>query len=371
MTGATLKALNPVIAGMQKAAGLNSNPGNYSNFVTWQVGFTFQAPLGMRAPLANTRQAQYSLLRARAYLQQVVHQTTHSLARFFLEIDANFKQFKTASRLRAAAAIRLESARAMYEEGRWTQDRFLDAVATYATAVANEAQYKTTYNISIVALEEAKGTLLAYDNIAVAEGAHPAKAYRQAADIQGAHRRFSINPDGPQISPRQVGPLNTDPVDNNPPPGVDPPSGDLPLPAPAGPLGPRPQPIAPYSPARLLPDLSQTTPAPGSARPGRLGAQPLLRQPTFGSPEDLPPDPLPAARPRSSTRPSPAWVAPPSPIHSAGPRPEPAEQAQPAPRARGWSAARRLPRRSPCLRRPSPFTGVDRLAAAAARLNSL
>ena len=44
MTGATLKALNPVIANMQRAAGLNSQPGNYSNFVTWQVGFTFQAP---------------------------------------------------------------------------------------------------------------------------------------------------------------------------------------------------------------------------------------------------------------------------------------------------------------------------------------
>ena len=41
-------------------------------------------------------------------LQQVVHQTTHSLARFFLEIDANYKQFKTASRLRAAAALRLD-----------------------------------------------------------------------------------------------------------------------------------------------------------------------------------------------------------------------------------------------------------------------
>ena len=46
-------------------------------------------------------------LRARAYVQQIVHQTTHSLARFFLEIDANYKQFKTASRLRAAAAQRL------------------------------------------------------------------------------------------------------------------------------------------------------------------------------------------------------------------------------------------------------------------------
>ena len=210
MTGATLKALNPVIANQQRAAGLNQNPGIYNNFITWQVGFTFQMPLGMRSPLANTRQAQYILLRARAYLQQVVHQTTHSLARFFLEIDANYKQFKTASRLRAAAAQRLDAQRAYYEEGRITIDRFLDAVSQYATAVATEAQYKTTYNISIVALEEAKGTLLAYDNIAVAEGPHPRKAYIQARDIQGAHRQFHISPDGPMVPEKPVGPANPD-----------------------------------------------------------------------------------------------------------------------------------------------------------------
>ena len=195
----------------------------------------------MRAPLANTRSAQYALLRARAYMQQIVHQTTHSLARFFLEIDANYKQFKTASRLRAAAALRLESQRAYYEEGRITIDRFLDAVSQYATAVATEAQYKTTYNISIVALEEAKGTLLAYDNIAVAEGPHPSKAYVQARDIQAAHRRFRISPDGPEVPNRQTGPLNPDPSDNQPPPGVDAPEGPLPLPGPAGPLGPSPR----------------------------------------------------------------------------------------------------------------------------------
>ena len=176
MTGATLKALNPVIANMQRAAGLNSQPGNYSNFVTVagrlhlpgtprHAGAAGQYPAGAVLPCCESR----------AYLQQVVHQTTHSLARFFLEIDANYKQFKTASRLRAAAALRLESQRAYYEEGRITIDRFLDAVSQYATAVATEAQYKTTYNISIVALEEAKGTLLAYDNIAVAEGPHPAQ----------------------------------------------------------------------------------------------------------------------------------------------------------------------------------------------------
>ncbi len=154
--------------------GLGQQPESGTAMVTWEIGGTFQMPLGMRCPLANTRQAQYALLRSRAYYQQVVHQTTHSLARFFLEIDANYKQFQTAKRLRAAAAQRLDAQRAYYEEGRITIDRFLDAISQYATAVATEAQFKTTYNISLVALEEAKGTLLAYDNIVIAERPHRA-----------------------------------------------------------------------------------------------------------------------------------------------------------------------------------------------------
>ena len=213
MTGATLKALNPVIAADQRLAGLNSQPGNVQQLHPVAGWLHVPDAAGNAVALANTRSAQYTLLRARAYLQQIVHQTTHSLARFFLEIDANYKQFKTASRLRAAAAQRLESQRAYYEEGRITIDRFLDAVSQYATAVATEAQYKTTYNVSIVALEEAKGTLLAYDNIAVAEGPHPSKAYVQARDIQDAHSRFRILPDGPQVPNRQVGPINPDPID--------------------------------------------------------------------------------------------------------------------------------------------------------------
>src|SRR5262249_48154919 len=145
----------------------------------------------------------------------------HSLARFFLEIDANYKQFKTASRLRAAAAQRLDAQRSYYEEGRITIDRFLDAVSQYATAVATEAQYKTTYNISIVALEEAKGTLLAYDNISVAEGPWPRKAYVQARDIQDAHRQHHIPPDGPMVPHRPLAPANADQTEPKPPPNAE------------------------------------------------------------------------------------------------------------------------------------------------------
>jgi outer membrane protein TolC len=272
MTGATLKALEPVVASRQRAAGVLAQPGNYNNFRTWQVGFSFQMPLGMRAPLANSRQAQYILLRQRAYLQQVVHQTIHSLARFFLEVDANFKQFKTASRLRAAAAERLAAQRAYYEEGRITIDRFLDAVSQYAQAVAQEAQFKTTYNISIVALEEAKGTLLAYNNIAVAEGPHPRKAYVQARDIQEGHKQLPIKPDGPMYQPGPSGPMTPNPVNPVTPPGTSETEEIPPMPSPIGPLGPPPTPLPPFRPAGEPPILSQT---PGQSAPA-VADKPLV-----------------------------------------------------------------------------------------------
>jgi RNA polymerase sigma factor (sigma-70 family) len=104
-----------------------------------------------------------------AFLEQVKRDKTHYLARMFLNIDANYKQWQTASRLRAAAAQRLDAQRAYYEEGRITVDRFLDAVSQYTTAVATEAQYKATYNTTIVGLEEAKGTLLDRARIVVAD----------------------------------------------------------------------------------------------------------------------------------------------------------------------------------------------------------
>jgi outer membrane protein TolC len=175
--GEMLKRLEPVIGDWELAEGLHRSPCPYKDFTTWQVGLTYPLPLAVgRYPLANARQAQYVLIRSRARYEQVVHQATHSLARFFLEIDANYEQFRTSTQLRQAAAQRLDAQRAYYEEGRITLVRFLDAVSQYDTAVATEAQYKATYNISIVALEEAKGTLLTRDSIVVAEAPRRSKA---------------------------------------------------------------------------------------------------------------------------------------------------------------------------------------------------
>ena len=184
-TGYTLAALQDLATKTCKAASQGNIAAKDDDFVAWQSGYTFQTRLMMRGgPIPNTRQAQYILLRSRSYLDQVVRQTTHSLARFFLEIDANDKQYRTAVRLRNAAAQRLDAQRAYYEEGRITIDRFLDSVSQYATAVATEAQYKTTYNISLAALAEAKGTLLADRNIVISEGPRSRKAHVTATTVQ-------------------------------------------------------------------------------------------------------------------------------------------------------------------------------------------
>jgi hypothetical protein len=111
--------------------------------------------------------------------EQVVHQTTHSLARCFLEVDANDKQIQVAKQLCVAATKRLDEQRAEYEVGRITLDRYLGAVSAWSDAVVQEAQFKTSYNVSIIALEEVKGTLLDDEGIVVAT--HPEPVRKPAA----------------------------------------------------------------------------------------------------------------------------------------------------------------------------------------------
>jgi len=295
MTGQAIKAIDPLNALLQQQAGLQVQPANFSNFQTWQIGLSFSAPLGFRGPLANVKASQYILLRQRAFLQQIVHQQTHSLARFFLEVDANYKLFKTAGRNRMAASTRLEAQRAEYEVGRVPIDRYLEAVAEWANAVAQEAQFKTSYNTSIAALEEAKGTLLAYNNVAVEEGPQPAKAYMQARDLMNQHGRIPANGSGPSNPSVPVGPSMPDPVQPVQVPGVQP-RGDLPpFPAPVGPASRPPNPIPPAVPAGE-PDYLSENATPAISPDDRMRARDAALIPASGNsgsglPSNLPPLP--------------------------------------------------------------------------------
>ena len=134
-------------------------------------------------------------------LRRVVERARNAVVRSIREIDTSYEQFQTAIRLRNAAAQRLDSQRAYYEEGRITIDRFLDAVSQYAAAVASEARYRANYNIALVALEEDKGTLLDFDRIVVAEG--PRGTGTPTAGTAGARE---------QAPRRQAAPVATPPA---------------------------------------------------------------------------------------------------------------------------------------------------------------
>jgi outer membrane protein TolC len=296
MTGSSILAVDPILRLQQQQAGINPIPGRFRDFQNWQVGFTFQMPIGYRGPMADVRLAQYTLLQERAYLQQLVHQTAHQLARFFLEVDVNYKLFKSARNLKEAARTRLLAQKAYYEQGTVTIDRYLDAVNRWANAVANEADFRTRYNTSIVLLEELKGTLLAYNNIVVAEGPWPAKAYIQARDQQAGHSQYPVGDDGNYL-PRSVnGPLQTDPVPPVTPPGVGPAEPMAPMPAPGGNLGPPPTPAGPTIPVGEPPVLGRNMLTPsGDAALLRAASGEKQRAP-MEVPLDLPPasDGLPA-----------------------------------------------------------------------------
>jgi len=161
-------------------------------------------------------------------LQTVVDRNTHALARIFVEIGANYKQFTTASRLRAAAARRLDAQRAYYKEGRITVDRFLDCVSQYGAAIAAEVQYKTTYNNAIVALEEAKGTLLECDEITVVDGPRSTVSAAKAPVSQPVPFAppQSLQPLGaPATVPPSARLTTNEPRPNEPPPNGQPAAG--------------------------------------------------------------------------------------------------------------------------------------------------
>jgi hypothetical protein len=99
--------------------------------------------------------------------RQILHRSTHQLARFFLEAEAGYKTFEKARKLSDAARKRLEAARATFEKDERSIARYLDAINRWANAVALEAQTLTDYHNAITALEETRGTLLEREGIKV------------------------------------------------------------------------------------------------------------------------------------------------------------------------------------------------------------
>ena len=128
-----------------------------------------QPPSRSNHPLANTRAAQYAVIRSQEALNQVVQQTTQALDHALRDVETEYQGYTKTRRVRNAAEKRLEAQRAYWEEGRITADRYLDAVEQYANLMTSEHHHLSAYNAALAVVSECKGTLLEDQNIVVAE----------------------------------------------------------------------------------------------------------------------------------------------------------------------------------------------------------
>jgi outer membrane protein TolC len=194
------KYIEPLLAKPPATPSTNSSPGAPQGAVELpsRVNTTF-----------DPKQAEASLERSQEYLKQVLHQTTHSLARFFLMVDAEFKQYRAAADRRAAVAKQLETTRDQYASGEVTADRFLDDVSNYATAVALEHRFLANYNTAVAAVAEAKATLLEDKKIVIAE---PRKKAQPKPAVAAAKKDEQTKPASftPAVSEPAKGQLVTD-----------------------------------------------------------------------------------------------------------------------------------------------------------------
>ncbi|MEQ8847755.1 TolC family protein [Botrimarina sp.] len=164
----------------------NLSGGDYQE---WLLGVELEAPIGFRFAHTAVRNAEHSLARARAILDEqqrdVVFGLTNATAdlqRAFAVSQAQYNRFQAARR-------QIEALQRAEEAGRTTIDLVLDA---QRQALDTEIAYHLAtidYALSMRNVYYETGTLLEYNNIRLAEGRSPVGAYDDALELAARRTR--------------------------------------------------------------------------------------------------------------------------------------------------------------------------------------
>ncbi|BBO35976.1 TolC family protein [Lacipirellula parvula] len=152
------------------------------DFQEWQVGFELNVPIGFRQGAAAARNAELQLTRARAVLREQEHLVLHDAANAMAEFDRTVVVTQTAGRRLDAARHQLDAVEAAYDADKAPLDFVLEAQRRLAEAESSYYQAMAEYAIAIKNVHFAKGTLLDYDGVVLAESRWPDKAYADAAE---------------------------------------------------------------------------------------------------------------------------------------------------------------------------------------------
>jgi outer membrane protein TolC len=161
------------------------------DFPSWHLGLQFAMQFGFRRELAGVRAAQLQLTRDRKILQEQELELSHQLADAIRDLSQNYQVGQTNYNRLLASIREVAAVQARYDAGTTTIDQVLDAQRRKAEAENDYYRTLVDYTLSITQLHFRKGSLLEYNDVYLAEGPWPAKAYfdarRRARHADASH----------------------------------------------------------------------------------------------------------------------------------------------------------------------------------------
>ncbi|MBX7103237.1 MAG: TolC family protein [Gemmataceae bacterium] len=157
-----------------------------NEFNSWTIGFRLDVPIGFRDAHAQVRTARLNLARSYFQLKDQERKGEHFLALQYRELKQYYAEIEAQRAQREANARQLELRFQEYRVGRGTLDVLLEAQRNFATSLSDEHTAIVNYNNRLCGFQFAKGTILQYNNVQVADGPLPAAAQVRAVEHQRA-----------------------------------------------------------------------------------------------------------------------------------------------------------------------------------------
>jgi len=159
-------------------------------FQEFQLGIDYRTPIGFRRELANVRNAQLKLAREIARIEDMELDVTREVSETIRALDANRRIMQAAFNRWKDTKVEEEHFEEITKLGLETLDVALDAQRRGSQAAVAFYTALCEYNKVLSLVHRRKGTTLAYNNVAFAEGQWSGKAY---SDAQAHARRRSAS----------------------------------------------------------------------------------------------------------------------------------------------------------------------------------
>ena len=255
-----------------------------NKFNTWLLGFRLDVPLGTRDAHSSVRAAQLNMARSFILLRNQEQKAERYLAAVYQALFSTYRQIEAAKERRMALAEQLRGLYARIQAGKDPLITILQAQSDFAQALQNEHDAIANYNIAIAGFQYAKGTIMQYNNVQIADGPLPVCVMTRAAEHFRQRGEEFVTREREQL-PSGDGPHPLPALLEHQPPTPEPPAELKTLPAPSpvplNPMVPAREPVVPAKPDAPKPPAKSPLEVQVPVAPLTLETKPRSEVPAF------------------------------------------------------------------------------------------